>query len=131
MLAEKDGTVTAQMLLRVGTTAGESSELAGDLTWDLMETLRESPADEVERPRAEQADGAKGSTLEWAQLIVSFSAGLPQIVSLIRGWVGRRPDAKVRIEIDGDVLELEKASPEVQDQLARAFLARHPAPDGG
>lgn len=114
------------MLLRVGTATGDDPELAGELTWDLVETLRESPADKVERPRADAGEGAKGPALDVAQLLVTFSGGLPQIVGLIQGWLHRRPDAKVRIELDGDVVEIEHASPEVQAQLVRAFLERHP-----
>jgi Effector Associated Constant Component 1 len=118
----------AKLLLRVGTATDDEPEFVNDLTWDLIETLKESPADSVERPPADVPDGAKGTALEWAQLAVSFSGGLPVIVGLIRAWVGRRPDAKVRIELDGDSLELDNASPELQDQLARAFLSRHAPP---
>jgi hypothetical protein len=117
----------ARMLLRVETTTGDDAALASDLTWDLMETLEESPAERVERASAEAEDGTKsGTAFEWTQLVVSFSGGLPVIVGLVQAWLHRQPGAKVRIELDGDSLEVEHASPELQDELARAFLARHP-----
>jgi hypothetical protein len=119
--------VAAHMLLRVGTTSGDDPELVNDLTWDLVETLQESPAEAVERRRIEADEGVKGRALEWAELVVSFSGGLPAIVGFIRGWLRRQPGAKVRIELDGDSFEVEHASPELQDRLVEAFLARHPA----
>jgi hypothetical protein len=124
--------VTApQMHLRVGTATGDGDdpELVNELTWDLAETLRESPADDVERPRGQAQAGAKGTALEWAELIVSFSGGLPVILGYVRSWLRRQPGAKVTIELDGDKLVLEHSSPELQEQLARAFLARHAPPE--
>ena len=115
----------AQMVLHVGAATGEDPELVNEFTWDLVETLRESPAERVERSRGAPEEGSKGTSLEWAELVVSFSGGLPAIVGLVRSWLGRQPGAKVKIDLDGDSLEIENASPAVQDQLIEAFLARH------
>ena len=54
---------------------------------------------------------------------------LDLLVSTVRRWLGRQPRAasKLRLEIGGDVLELERASPAEQERLVRQWLDRHAA----
>jgi hypothetical protein len=98
-----------------------------ELAQDLAETLRPSPADTIERPRGEAAAGTKGDLIEWANLVVTFSAGLPTIVAMVRTWRRQAGDAKVHLEIDGDKLYLEGLSSEDERRAVAAFLAKHGA----
>ncbi len=41
------------------------------------------------------------------------------------GWVSRGRDRTVKLQIDGDVLELSRATAEEQSRAVEAFLARH------
>ena len=51
------------------------------------------------------------------------------VVTAVLGWLGRGHDSprKVRLEVEGDVLELSGASSEEQDRLVEMFLSRHAA----
>ena len=122
--------MTAQrMLVHVGAT---DAELAYELSADLMRSIDESPADDVERPRGDSQEGQKGAALDWASLAVTFTGGLPAIVGYVRGWLRRQPDAaSITIVIDGDKLVLERVDPEIQAKLVEAFLARHPPAEAG
>lgn len=56
-------------------------------------------------------------------------AGRPEtLMSLVRatrGWLSSHRGRSVRIEVDGDMLELSDASAEEQDRLVRAWIERH------
>lgn len=64
-------------------------------------------------------------------LLVTLSqstTAVQTIVTAVRGWLGRGGPAvqrSVRVEIDGDVLELADASGEEQDRLVALFVNRH------
>jgi hypothetical protein len=51
---------------------------------------------------------------------------LSGVVCTLQGSVGRKPGLRVRLDIDGDVLELSGATAG-QQLLADEWLARHPA----
>jgi hypothetical protein len=60
--------------------------------------------------------------------------GLAAVVSAVSQWLKRSdsPDRTVRIELDGDVLELHQPTPADQEQLIRLFISRHqPGTNGG
>jgi hypothetical protein len=69
-------------------------------------------------------------------LLVSLghsAESLRSVVSAIRGWLGRGggPHRTVRLELDGDVLELSAATVRDQDRLIDVFISRHaPGEDG-
>jgi hypothetical protein len=109
-----------------GPPDSEPQEVA-DLTWQLKEELLELDVEEVEHERTVAPPGAKGDALAWAELIVTVSGSLPVLVNAMRGWLGRQQQGSVTIELDGDMLTLERASPEVQRDLIDAWLRRHPS----
>ncbi|HET6290325.1 MAG TPA: hypothetical protein VFG15_26695 [Amycolatopsis sp.] len=55
--------------------------------------------------------------------------GLRSVVAAVREWLSRggRVKRTVRLEIDGDVLELSEASLTDQDKLVDLFVSRHSA----
>jgi hypothetical protein len=82
---------------------------------------------EVAHPDAPAPPGSKGAGLEWAQLVVTLAGTMPAMIAALQGWLGRHPHATVSLEIDGDKLTLEEASPVDQRRLVETFLARHGA----
>jgi len=68
-------------------------------------------------------------------LLVSLSssaASLTAVVSAVRGWLGRDKGhhRSIRLEIDGDVLELSDASVADERRLMGLFVDRHASGDG-
>jgi Effector Associated Constant Component 1 len=117
--------------LLVQVHADDDPDAAFDLGWDLMDVLRESPADAVEATRGDGGAGSKGpGALEWANLIVTFTGGLPVIVGYVRSWLSRQEKGTtVKIVFGDETLELGNADPETARRLTDAFLARHqPSP---
>jgi hypothetical protein len=57
--------------------------------------------------------------------LVRNAAALGAVVRTVRGWVGPQGDRRVRLEIDGDVLELSGASDDERERLVNAWIERH------
>lgn len=55
------------------------------------------------------------------------SGGLTAVITAVRAWLDRGHQAprSIRLEVDGDVLELSGASAVEHDQLVSVFLSRH------
>ena len=63
-----------------------------------------------------------------ASLVVAvgdIAGALSSVVHSVQSWIGHKPDRKVRIEMNGDVLELSGATAEQQQRLVDDWLARH------
>ena len=61
------------------------------------------------------------------------ATGLQSVVSAIKDWL-RRGEGKgraVRLELDGDALELSQASKADQERLIELFVSRHAEGEGG
>jgi hypothetical protein len=108
----------------VGYPDSDDEERA-ELASRLREEIREHGIDDVAHPEGRAPPGSKGGAIEWAQLLVTFAGTVPPLVMAIQGWLGRHPDAAVTLEIGGDRLTLEEASPEERRRLLEAFLGRH------
>jgi Effector Associated Constant Component 1 len=100
----------------------ERADLATRLRADLL-------AHDVEasHPEGPAPAGAKGTAIEWAQLVITLAGTVPGMVAALQGWMGRHPRAALSLEIDGDKLTLDEASPAEQRKLVETFLARHGA----
>jgi hypothetical protein len=76
--------------------------------------------------------GSRGGDASVAgALLVTLPPALPlltAVVGVVRRWLSRSPDRSVRIELDGDVLELTGASAADQNRLVDAWLQRHGRP---
>jgi hypothetical protein len=53
------------------------------------------------------------------------AGALSSVVRALQAWVCHKPERRVRLEVDGDVLELSGATAEQQQQLVSEWLARH------
>ena len=115
----------AELHVHVAGYPDSDDEERAELAWRLGEEIREHGIDEVSRPAVRPPAGAKGGGLEWAQLVVTFAGVLPALIPAVQGWLGRHEGAAVTLEIDGDRLTLDEASPADRRRLMEAFLARH------
>ena len=85
----------------------------------------------VPRPAGEAPPGAKsGAITAVGGLIVTITPTIEAIAALvgvIQGWVRRGGDTgrTVKLEIDGNVLELTGASSELQERLADVWIREH------
>lgn len=112
------------MALHVEARDSDRHQVA-ELTWDLKEELEQSRAEAIEHAEGVAPEGAKGDALEWAQLVVMLSGGLPGLIALIRGWAARNDDVAVSVEIDGDRITLDAATRAERRALVDAFVTRH------
>jgi hypothetical protein len=117
---------------------GADPERLDELTRFLRDELLQLDVDDVTALRVgEPPPGARVfDVIAVGGLLVSLSRsaeGLRQIVSAIRKWLARGEGARrtVRLEIDGDALELSEASAADQERLIGLFVSRHATGDAG
>lgn len=75
-------------------------------------------------------DGARAlgpAEISALSVAVLGSGGLPTLFACLRDWLGRGHQAQrsIRLEVDGDVIELDDADDAQRQDLLRIFLARH------
>ena len=78
-------------------------------------------------PAPPGARGLDAPTITTLAVALMGSGGLTAVITAVRAWVDRGHAAprSIRLEVDGDVLELSGATTGEQDQLVSLFLARH------
>ncbi|GAB3728473.1 hypothetical protein GCM10027598_48940 [Amycolatopsis oliviviridis] len=114
-----------------GADAERAEQLAGYLRAELIER---GVADVKALPAGEAPPGSRGFDAATAGgLLVTLGKsadGLRSVVTAVREWLSRggRVKRTVRLEIDGDVLELSEATVADQDRLVALFVSRHSAP---
>jgi hypothetical protein len=116
-----------QLRVQVQGLPDSDDEERAELASRLRDEMLEQGVEEVAHPEVHAPEGAKGAALEWAQLVVGLGGSLGPLLSALRGWLGRHPDAGITLEIGGDKLTLEEASPADRQRLVETFLARHGA----
>jgi hypothetical protein len=115
----------AQLRVQVQGLPDSDDEERAELASRLRDEMLEQGVEEVAHPEVQAPEGAKGAAFEWAQLVVGLAGSLGPLLAALRGWIGRHPDAGITLEIDGDKITLDKASPTDRQRLLEAFLARH------
>lgn len=115
----------AQLRVQVQGLPDSDDEERAELASRLRDEMLERGVEEVAHPEVHAPEGAKGAAFEWAQLVVGLAGSLGPLLAALRGWIGRHPDAGITLEIDGDKITLDKASPADRQRLVEAFLARH------
>lgn len=96
----------------------------------LRAELRNLDVDVTAAPAGALPPGAKGAdAASLSQLLVTMSASggvFATVVATVRSWLARRSDADtVKLTIDGDTLELGRASADERSDLIRAFVQTH------
>jgi hypothetical protein len=122
--------VTGERLtLRIDLDAGERAgdDERDEATRALRGELLELDVDAVERPQTVTPEGARaGEALTLGTLVVTLGPhALAAVSGVVRGWLDRRGDRSVALELDGDRIELTNTSAEEQRRLVDAFVARH------
>jgi len=117
--------------VRIDAEDADVEEIAG-LTRQLRRALLELDVDAVQPMPAGEAppDAKAGEALALGGLIVSLvnaSGLLASVVDAIQSWMAGRGPRSVRLELDGDVLEVSGISSRRQDQLIAVWLDRHAA----
>ncbi len=119
-----------QLRLQVDDEDADPEELA-QLTARLRDELLEIDVEAVERPReGSPPPGTRAVELvAVGTLLASFAKPelLTGIVAAIRSWLGRSGQRTVKLELDGDLLELTGVSSEEQRRLTDEWLRRHTA----
>ena len=111
---------------------GADAERLDALTGRLRQELLRLDVDDVRRAAGGPApDGARAvDAAAIGALVVSLGStavGLKEVVTVVRGWLSRGDGVKrtVKIQIDGDTLELSEVSAAEQDRLVALFVDRH------
>jgi len=123
--------VSVRIDIAVGHTDGQAVEYA---TGDLREELRCLAVDSVEVPKSGQTPpnakvGADLAVLGALLLTAPDSALLSGVVEIIKSWVGRSSGRTARLEIDGDVLDVQGLSDSEQKLLIEQWIDRHDVSD--
>ncbi len=119
--------VAQVVTVRIAETGADSEELAG-LADALRGQLLELDVRDVRSVTGEAPEGTRAvGVAEIGTLLVTLgrSGLLGAIVSTLRSWLGARADRSIKIEMDGDTLEITRATQEQQRQLIDAWVARH------
>ena len=111
---------------------GADAERLDALTGSLRHELLQLDVRDVTAVRAgEPPPGARGLDAAVAGALLvdvgSAAEGLGAVIAAIRAWLTRpaRAGRLVRLEIDGDALELSDATVADQDRLIGLFIDRH------
>ena len=117
---------------------GADAEWLAVLAGYLRAELLQLNVEDVSTPQAGEAPpGARviGAAAVGALLVTlgQSAEGLRSVVSVIGEWLRRGQGTRrtVRLELDGDALELGQASAADQAQLIELFVSRHAAGEGG
>jgi hypothetical protein len=123
------GEEAARVELSMFVTPGETSDIVelAEETMALGNRLLGLAADGVDSVRqGAAAAGAKpvDAFAMGSLLVILAPTALPAVIGLVQEWLPHRPVPAVRMVIDGDVLEVGRASRERQRRVD-AFLRRH------
>lgn len=106
----------------------DAEEVAAS-TEQLRRELLDLDVEEVERPAAGQPPpGAKGVELAaLGALVVTLAQSqlLTPVVAAVRSWLAGQQQRSIKLELDGDVLELTGLSTGEQRRLTEEWLSRH------
>jgi hypothetical protein len=133
-IAQRVGGGVAQATLGISVDVGLDSdaEEVAEATSQLRRELLELDVDSVEFPPAgEPPPGARGVDLaELGALVVTVAQShmLSTVISAVRSWLAGSQRRSIKVELDGDVLELTGVSSKEQARLTDEWLRRHATP---
>lgn len=120
-----------QIEVRVGLAGGDlDSDALAECATMLGQELADLDVDEVAALTSGSAPpGAKGvELLAVGALVVKLAKStkvLGQVVDTMRDWLRRNHADSIRLEIDGDVIEIKGAAQEERKVLIDAWVNRH------
>jgi hypothetical protein len=123
----------AALHVHVDAAEGADDEQVAELTLQLRQELLELDVEAVEPARKGQLpEGAKAvEAIAAGGLIISLvkSAGLLNaVVNTVQSWLTRLGSRSVKLELDGDVLEVTGVSAQQQRDLIKTWVERHASP---
>jgi hypothetical protein len=122
---------TLSVRVHLGVDPELDLEDAARLSRRLRAELHELDVESVQAAPGEDAPaGAKGTDLVTVgALIVALSASggvFPSLIATLRDWLDRQSGRhRISVNINGDVIELERATAQQQRDLVDAFVRRH------
>jgi hypothetical protein len=120
-------TETTWLTLQVGGEGADPQEL-DELTAGLRQELLDLDVDAVDLMRTDgslpRAKGAGHAALGALVVTLATPGLLASVVAAVRAWLDGRGQGAVKIEVDGDVLEITGLSSGQQQQLIDGWLRR-------
>ncbi|SFW91995.1 effector-associated constant component EACC1 [Amycolatopsis australiensis] len=120
---------TRSALLRLEAEDEADAEELDRLARRLRGELAELDVDLRAVPGEVPPGGKAADPVTIGSLVVAFSAAggvFPGLVETLREWLGRQAGRyKITVTIDGDTVELERATTAERRQLIDAFVRRH------
>jgi hypothetical protein len=118
------------MVVHVDARGDADEEELEELTSKLRRELEQLEVDEVQRPVVGEApEGTRAlDVLALGTLVVKLvqsAQPLRDVVQTVRRWLGNQQKGTVRIEMDGDSIELSSVSSVEKDKLINAWIERH------
>ena len=115
--------------IRLDAAESDTEELA-QLTAKLRRELLQLDVDAVDQPvGGEPPEGAKAvDMILVGTLLVSLARSgekLGPVVRMVQSWVGTRTARTVKLELDGDAIEITGASSHDQQRLIDLWIERH------
>jgi hypothetical protein len=124
-MEERPATLGIQ--LEVGPDA--DAEEVAQATLQLRRELLDLDVEAVEVPRAgEPPPGTRAVELAAVGALavtVAQSSLLTPVVAAVRSWLASAPQRSIKLELDGDVLEVSGLSSKGQQRLVDEWLGRH------
>jgi hypothetical protein len=119
----------ATLGIHVAVGPDADAEEVAQATLQLRRELLDLDVESVEPPRAgEPPPGTRAVELAaLGALLVTFAQSQPlaPVVAAVRSWVAGSPRRSIKLELDGDTLELTGVSSVEQRRLTDEWLRRH------
>jgi hypothetical protein len=119
----------ATLGIHVAVGPGADAEEVAEATLKLRRELLELDVDAVELPAAGEAPpGTRAvelAALGALLVTVAKSQLLVPVVAAVRSWLAGSPQRTIKLELDGDTLELSGLSSAEQRRLTDEWLRRH------
>ncbi len=125
-----------ELRLRISEDDADAGRLAELSRYLCAELLQLDVEDVTALPGNEPTPGSRAfGAAEISGLLVLLGQsadGLRSVVGAVTAWAGRGGGTRrtVRLELDGDALELSQASAADQERLISLFVSRHSGPGG-
>jgi hypothetical protein len=124
---------TASVALRIEPGQDEDAQELERLTSTLQRQLLQLEVEDVERPvEGEAPPGTRGvdvAAIGGLIITLAKSSGvLGSVVGMIQKWVAGKGSRSVKLELDGDALEVTGLSSADQQRLITAWIERHSEP---